>query len=102
MRPEAMADIFDALSKSVRLKIFRIMLKHHEAGAGGITPSRIAREMGNMPRNTLSFHLNLLSSAGLCHSHKSGRAILYVPDCRHIKSVAAFLVKDCCKGECKW
>ncbi|MDR1997530.1 MAG: ArsR family transcriptional regulator [Candidatus Margulisbacteria bacterium] len=102
MKMQEMAVIFDALSKTVRLKVFCILLKHHEKGTGGVTPTQIAKEMGNIPRNTLSFHLSLLGSAGLCHSRRRGKTILYVPDCKHIKAVAAFLVKDCCKGECKW
>lgn len=90
--------IFDALSQENRLKVFKILVKHSK---DGITPTEIAEKMGNMPRNTLSFHLNLLSQADLCTFEKSGKQLIYKPTCSTIKQVAEFLLKDCCDGGCK-
>lgn len=84
---------FDALSKPVRIRIFQILVEHHEHG---ITPTEIAELMGGMQRNTLSFHLSLLTQSGLCKSEKKGKCILYKPKGCHLREVADFLVKDCC------
>lgn len=98
MKLENVCNAFDALSQVNRLKIFRILVEHHEKG---ITPTEIADLMGGMPRNTLSFHLSLLTNAELCTTKKNGKQIIYKPKCDKIKQIAAYLLKDCCSGECK-
>lgn len=90
--------VFDSLSQENRLKIFRILVEHSKTG---ITPTEISYLMNKMPRNTLSFHLNILTHAGLCSSEKNGKRIIYKPLCSTIKQVAEFLLKDCCDTECK-
>jgi ArsR family transcriptional regulator, arsenate/arsenite/antimonite-responsive transcriptional repressor len=90
--------VFDALSQENRLKVFKILVKYSK---DGITPTEIAKLMGGMPRNTLSFHLNLLSQAGLCTFEKQGKQIVYKPMCSTIKEVTSFLIMDCCDGGCK-
>lgn len=90
--------VLNALSQENRLKIFRILVKHSK---DGITPTEIAELMGKMPRNTLSFHLSLLVNAGLCIGEKKGKQIIYKPKCEMIKKITAFLLEDCCEGECK-
>lgn len=95
---DKVCDVFDALKQENRLKVFRILVEHSEKG---ITPTQIADLMGKMPRNTLSFHLSLLSNAGLCTSEKNGKQVIYKPNCGLVKQIAAFLLKDCCDGECK-
>lgn len=89
---DAAALAFDALSKPVRIRIFQILVEHYE---NGITPTEVARLMDGMPRNTLSFHLSLLSQAGLCKTEKKGKCIIYKPKGCHLRLVADFLVKDC-------
>lgn len=98
MNIDITCNAFDALSQINRLKIFRILVENSK---NGITPTEIAKLMDNMPRNTLSFHLSLLSNAELCTSEKKGKQIIYKPKCDTIKQMAAFLLKDCCDGECK-
>lgn len=88
---------FEALSQESRLKIFRIMVEHSEEG---ITPTEIIKIMGNIPKNTLSFHLNVLINANLCFFTKQGKSLIYKPNCKLIKKTAHFLLKDCCEGEC--
>jgi DNA-binding transcriptional ArsR family regulator len=90
--------IFNALSQETRLRVFKILVKNSR---NGITPTEISEKMGNMPRNTLSFHLNLLTLAGLCSSKKNGKQIVYKPSCDSIRKVASFLLHDCCEGDCK-
>lgn len=98
MKIDIVYNAFDALSQPNRLKIFRILVEHSK---DGITPTEIAELMGKMPRNTLSFHLSLLSAAGLCNTTKNGKQIIYKPKCDIIKKIAQFLLKDCCEGDCK-
>lgn len=98
MKTNKISAVFGALSQENRLKIFRILVEH---SGNGITPTEIAAIMGNMPRNTLSFHLNLLSQADLCEYEKKGKQMIYKPTCSTIKKIAEFLLEDCCDGTCK-
>lgn len=98
MKPKQITQVFGALSQDNRLKIFRILVEHSK---DGITPTEISALMGDIPRNTLSFHLSLLNQAGLCSFEKNGKQIIYKPNCNTIKNVAEFLLKDCCDGGCK-
>lgn len=98
MKTNQVSVIFDALSQETRLKVFKILVKNSK---NGITPTEIAKLMNNMPRNTLSFHLNLLNQANLCTFIKQGKQIIYKPICSTIKEVANFLIQDCCDGGCK-
>lgn len=90
--------IFNALSQDTRLQVFKILVKYSK---DGITPTEISEKLGNIPRNTLSFHLNLLTMAGLCSSKKNGKQIIYKPNCENVRKVASFLLYDCCEGGCK-
>lgn len=98
MKPNKVTAIFSALSQENRLKVFRILVENSK---DGITPTEISGLMDDMPRNTLSSHLSILSQAGLCSSEKNGKQIIYKPNCSTIKKVAEFLLKDCCDGGCK-
>lgn len=98
MKTNQVSVIFNALSQENRLKVFKILVHYSK---DGITPTEIAKLMGNMPRNTLSFHLNLLIQSKLCKFTKQGKQIIYKPICSTIKEVANFLIKDCCDGGCK-
>lgn len=89
------AAVFDALSNETRLQIFRILVEHSK---DGITPTEISQILGDFPRNTLSFHLSLMSNVGLCSSEKQGKQIFYKPNCCLIKEITKFLLTDCCDG----
>lgn len=98
METKEIIKIFEALSQENRLQIFRIMVEHSK---DGITPTEIIALMGGIPKNTLSFHLNVLMQANLCSFEKQGKSLIYKPSCCAIKGAAHFLLKDCCDGECK-
>lgn len=93
----SIATVFDALSNENRLQIFRILVKN---SATGITPTAISKEMNDFLRNTLSFHLTLLTNANLCFSERQGKQIFYKPNCQLIKEITKFLLSDCCEGGC--
>lgn len=92
MQIEKYVTIFEALAQASRLKIFRLLVK---AGPDGICPCELAEHL-KMPRNTLSFHLALLTQAGLCCSERKGKNLFYRAQCSAVADAAEFLLKDCC------
>ena len=89
------AFVFDALSQETRLRAFRLLV---QAGSDGLPAGAISEELG-IPQNTLSFHLNHLSHAGIVSSRREGRSIIYLANFDMIRDVLGFLVRDCCSRE---
>ncbi len=87
--------IFDALSQETRLRAFRLLV---EAGSDGLPAGAISEELAT-PQNTLSFHLNHLSNAGIVSSRREGRSIIYMANFEMVRDLIDFLVKDCCSRE---
>ncbi len=87
--------VFDALSQETRLKAFRLLV---EAGPGGMAAGLLSDELCT-PHNTLSFHLNHLSNAGIIHSRKQGRSVIYSANFEAMRALIGFLVKDCCNAD---
>jgi DNA-binding transcriptional ArsR family regulator len=83
-----------ALAQPTRLAIFRLLVKREPIG---VTAGVIAETIGT-PHNTLSTHLAILVRAGLLHSSRQGRTIIYRSDVEGMRSVITFLVDDCCNG----
>ena len=92
MKIEKYVTVFEALAQASRLKIFRLLVK---AGGNGICPCVLAERL-KMPRNTLSFHLALLTQAGLCRAERKGKNLFYRAQCGAVSAAAEFLLKDCC------
>src|SRR5512145_1210282 len=86
---------FGALSQETRLRVFRLLVKHGQAGAAAGTLS----EALGIPHNTLSFHLSHMSNAGLVLSRREGRSIIYSANFELITSLIRFMVEDCCRVE---
>jgi len=86
---------FDALSQETRLRVFRALV---EEGAGGMAAGTIGEKLG-IPHNTLSFHLNHMSNAGLVTSRRDGRSIIYSANFAHFTDLIRFMVEDCCSVE---
>lgn len=95
---QKIATVLDALSNETRLRIFRLLAQN---SAEGITPTELSKRLNDLPRNTLSFHLSLLNNADLCNFQKQGKQIFYKPNCKPVKEIVAFLLADCCEGDCK-
>lgn len=91
MKAEQAVMIFTALAQETRLKIYKILTK---SGEEGICPCEIAEKL-KIPRNTLSFHLSLLTQAGLCSKTKKGKQLFYKPNCKKLHSIIEFLHRDC-------
>ncbi len=89
-------DALWALAQETRLNIFRLLVRH---APGGLPAGHIARRL-HLPGPTLSFHLNVLSAAGLIAPRKNGRSISYSPRLDTIDGLAGFLLENCCRGSC--
>lgn len=83
-----------ALSQQTRLDAFRLLVRHEPIG---LSAGDIARDL-DVPANTLSTHLAILSRAGLVTSERHSRVIQYRADVDGLRALMLFLAKDCCQG----
>lgn len=82
------------LAQGTRLDTFRLLVRHEP---DGMAAGDIAREL-DIPQNTMSAHLAILSRAGLVTSQRHSRSIVYRANIDVLRSLTVFLVKDCCEG----
>tara|TARA_R110000787_G_scaffold9099_1_gene32057 strand:+ start:1085 stop:1420 length:336 start_codon:yes stop_codon:yes gene_type:complete len=83
-----------ALAQENRLAVFRLLVK---AGHDGLPAGDIAAAL-NVPPNTLSAQLNILSQAELVTGQRQGRSIIYSANFDAISGLIVFLMEDCCEG----
>ena len=83
-----------ALSQSTRLEAFRTLVRHEP---DGLAAGDLARLL-EVPPNTLSAHLSILTRARLVTSERHSRSIVYRADLADFRDVAVFLLQDCCGG----
>jgi ArsR family transcriptional regulator, arsenate/arsenite/antimonite-responsive transcriptional repressor len=91
--PHALAALA-ALGQPTRLEIFRLLMR---AEPHGLPAGSVADRIG-CPHNSLSTHLSILARSGLVRGTRDGRSIIYRADVEGIRTLIAFLVKDCCDG----
>lgn len=89
-----MLEAFTALSQATRLETFRLLVRHEP---DGLPAGEIARLM-EVPHNTMSTHLGVLSRAGLVVSRRHSRSVIYRASLDHMRETLSFLVRDCCAG----
>jgi ArsR family transcriptional regulator len=87
--------MFDALSQETRLDAFRLLV---EAGPGGLPAGTLSEKLGT-PHNTMSFHLNHLSNAGIVTSRREGRSVIYSANFNAVQQLIRFMIEDCCNVE---
>lgn len=85
---------FAALSQSTRLAVFRLLIAHEP---GGLPAGEVARRL-EVPQNTLSTHLGILTRAELIEAERRSRSIIYRARTDSIRALADFLMRDCCGG----
>jgi ArsR family transcriptional regulator, arsenate/arsenite/antimonite-responsive transcriptional repressor len=83
-----------ALSQSTRLEAFRTLVRHEP---DGLAAGDLARLL-EVPPNTLSAHLSILTRARLVTSERHSRSIVYRANLTEFRDVAVFLLRDCCGG----
>ncbi|TMK48211.1 MAG: protein-tyrosine-phosphatase [Alphaproteobacteria bacterium] len=83
-----------SLGQSTRLAVLRNLLKVHP---DGLNAGDIAR-MCEVPHNTMSAHLGVLSRAGLVLVERQGRVMNYRADLGGFRGLVEFLARDCCGG----
>jgi len=83
-----------ALAQPTRLAVFRHLVgKLPDAVAAG----ELARQC-DVPHNTMSNHLAVLTRAGLLSVTRQSRSMLYSADVKRFRSLVLFLTRDCCGG----
>ena len=87
-------DAFAALAQPTRLQAFRLLMTHEPHGL----PAGAVARLLEVPQNTMSTHLAVLSRAGLISAERQSRSIIYRAEMDQVREIAAFLVNDCCGG----
>jgi ArsR family transcriptional regulator len=95
MELSAAVGALGALAQESRLKVFRLLVR---SGPSGLAAGDIARKL-DVPRNTMSAHLAVLSRARLVNSRKDGRSVIYAVDLEGTRELLSFLLEDCCRGK---
>lgn len=83
-----------ALAQPTRLSVFRKLIK---AGPGGLPAGDLAA-LADVPHNTMSTHLAILSRSGLVGSRREGRSVIYSANLEQVSALLSFLISDCCAG----
>lgn len=94
MKSEIAVNSLSALAHEGRLAVFKMLVK---AGPEGIAAGEIARKL-DVPPNSLSANLNILSHAGLVESRREGRFIIYSARYDQMSKLLGYLLDDCCNG----
>lgn len=81
-----------ALAHETRLDLIRLLMP---LGTAGMPAGRIAQALG-LAAPRLSFHLAALEQAGLLHSRKQARNVIYSVDAAGIGRTISYLLNDCC------
>jgi arsenate reductase len=87
-------DGLGSLAQPTRLAAFRHLLAAHPEG---LPAGEIAR-LCEVPHNTMSTHLGILSQAGLVAVERQGRVMNYRAELGGFRDLLRFLTRDCCKG----
>ena len=91
---ESSVAALSALAQPTRLEVFRLLVRNEP---GGLPAGEIAKQL-DVPHNTMSTHLTILSHAGLISSERFGRSIVYRVEIAMVRGFFAYLLKDCCGG----
>lgn len=87
--------VFESLSSSVRLDIYRLLVK---TGPDGLVAGEMASAL-NVPPTNLSFHLKALTHAQLVSVVQEGRFQRYRANLTLMQTLIAYLTEECCSGQ---
>lgn len=94
MEKETAITVFESLASSVRLDVFRLLVRHAPAG---LVAGEIAAALG-LPATNLSFHLKALTQSGLLSVTQEGRFQRYRANMVLMGDLVAYLTAECCGG----
>jgi ArsR family transcriptional regulator len=94
MNKEIATTLFESLASSVRLDVFRLLVKNAPTG---LVAGEIATALALPPTN-LSFHLKAMTHAGLVHVTQEGRYQRYRANLTLMQSLIDYLMAECCTG----
>ncbi len=83
-----------ALAQQTRLQAFQALVQNEP---DGLAAGDLARLL-EVPQNTLSAHLSVLTRANLVTSERHSRSIVYRANLATFQAIAVFLLQDCCGG----
>tara|TARA_Y100000815_G_scaffold77635_1_gene66680 strand:+ start:9999 stop:10352 length:354 start_codon:yes stop_codon:yes gene_type:complete len=86
--------IFESLSSSLRLDVYRLLVKQ---GNAGLVAGEIAATL-DVPPTNLSFHLKALTQAGMLTVQQEGRFQRYRANIPLMLELIAYLTEECCAG----
>lgn len=95
MKPDLAIDAFSALAQPTRLEAFRLLVKQEP---DGLPAGEIARRL-DVPHNTMSTHLAILTRAGLISVERHSRSMIYRVELKTVRKLVLFLLNDCCNGQ---
>ena len=84
-----------ALAQPTRLEVFRMLVRHEPQG---LAAGEIAKRL-DVPHNTMSSHLAILSRAGLISAERQSRSMIYRVELSALRQLVLFLLRDCCNGK---
>ncbi|WP_299440951.1 helix-turn-helix transcriptional regulator [uncultured Rhodospira sp.] len=93
-RLEATARCLGELGHPVRLAVFRLLVR---AGPEGAVVGDLLRHV-DIPKSTLSHHLQHLIMVGLVHQKREGRSLRCFVDTKEAKAMLDYLLEECCQG----
>ena len=95
MDQTAVTKVFECLSSSLRLDIYRLLVRH---GRTGLVSGEIAEALKLPPTNT-SFHLKTLTQSNLISVEQEGRYQRYKVNLSIMTDIINYLTEECCLGE---
>ena len=95
MKEDNAIDAFSALAQPTRLAAFRLLVKQEP---DGLPAGEIARRL-DVPHNTMSTHLAILSRSGLISVTRHSRSMIYRAELAAVRQLVLFLLNDCCNGQ---
>jgi ArsR family transcriptional regulator, arsenate/arsenite/antimonite-responsive transcriptional repressor len=94
MEKQLATTIFESLASSVRLDVYRLLVKY---APDGLVAGEIATLLALPPTN-LSFHLKALTQAGLLSVVQEGRYQRYRANLPIMQELIVYLTAECCAG----
>ena len=94
MEKQVALSAFESLSSSVRLDVYRLLIRNAPDGL-------VAGEIGaalSVPPTNLSFHLKALTQSGLLTVVQEGRFLRYRANHPLMQDLIGYLTDECCSG----